>query len=46
VSAWEKCGGKLKVIVYLHDQVAITRILEHLGLSPPEKPNPRRRSRR
>jgi hypothetical protein len=35
-----KCGGKLKVIAYLHDQVAIGRILEHLGLSPPEDEKP------
>jgi len=35
-----KCGGKLKVVAYLHDQVAIKQILDHLGLSPPEEPRP------
>ena len=35
-----KCGGKLKLIAYLHDQVAINAILDHLGLSPPEDPKP------
>jgi hypothetical protein len=35
-----KCGGKLKIVAYLHDQVAIKQILEHLGLSPPEDPKP------
>ncbi len=35
-----KCGGKLKIVAYLHDQVAIKQILEHLGLSPPEEPKP------
>ena len=31
-----KCGGKLKIIAYLHDQASISKILDHLGLSPPE----------
>jgi hypothetical protein len=37
-----KCGGKLEIIAYLHDQVSISKILDHLGLSPPEitKPPP------
>ena len=35
-----KCGGKLKIVAYLHDQVAIKQILDHLGLSPPEDPRP------
>jgi len=35
-----KCGGKLKIVVYLHDQVAIKQVLAHLGLSPPEEPKP------
>jgi hypothetical protein len=35
-----KCGGKLKVIAYLHDQVAINAILDHLGLSAPEEERP------
>ena len=35
-----KCGGKLKIVAYLHDQVAIKRVLAHLGLSPPVEPKP------
>ena len=35
-----KCGGKLKIVAYLHDHVAIKQILDHLGLSPPEDPKP------
>lgn len=35
-----KCGGKLKVVAYLHDTVAIKQILDYLGLSPPEEPKP------
>jgi hypothetical protein len=35
-----KCGGKLKVVAYLQDQVAIRRILAHLGLIPPQEPKP------
>ena len=35
-----KCGRKLEIVAYLHDQVAIKQILEHLGLSPPEEPKP------
>jgi hypothetical protein len=38
-----KCGGKLEIIAYLHDQVSISKILDHLGLSPPRPPSPRRR---
>ena len=33
-------GGKLEIVAYLHDQVAIQEILAHLGLSPPEEPKP------
>ena len=29
-----KCGGKLKVVAYLHDQVAIKQVLAHLGREP------------
>ena len=25
-----KCGGKLEIIAYLHDQVSISKILDHL----------------
>ena len=35
-----KCGGKLKVVAYLHDQISIKRILDHLGLSEPEDERP------
>ena len=35
-----KCGGKLEIIAYLHDQVSISKILAHLGLSPPETAKP------
>jgi hypothetical protein len=35
-----KCGGKLKVVAYLHDAVSIRRILDHLGLSEPEAERP------
>jgi hypothetical protein len=32
--------GKLEIIAYLHDQVSISKILHHLGLSPPETAKP------
>jgi len=35
-----KCGGKLEIVAYLHDQVSISRILDHLGLGPPETAKP------
>ena len=35
-----RCGGPLKVVAYITDSLAIRRILEHLDLSPPEKPPP------
>ena len=35
-----KCGGKLKIVAYLHDQSSIKRILDHLGLSEPEDERP------
>jgi hypothetical protein len=35
-----KCGGKLEIVAYLHDQVATKQVLAHLGLSPPEEPKP------
>jgi hypothetical protein len=31
-------GGKLEIVAYLHDTVAIKQILDHLGLSPPAEP--------
>ena len=33
-------GGKLKIVAYLHDTVAIKQILDHLGLNPPEEAQP------
>jgi hypothetical protein len=35
-----QCGGKLKIVAYLHSQTAIKKILDHLGLSPPERERP------
>jgi hypothetical protein len=35
-----KCGGPLQVVAYITDQLAINKILEHLGLSPPEEARP------
>jgi hypothetical protein len=34
------CGGPLRIVAYVSDEVSIRRILDHLGLSPPEKPPP------
>jgi hypothetical protein len=39
LTCW-KCGGKLKIVAYLHDRVSIRRILGHLGLSEPEAERP------
>jgi hypothetical protein len=35
-----RCGGPLKVVAYVTDSLVITQILQHLDLSPPEKPPP------
>jgi hypothetical protein len=35
-----RCGGPLKVVAYIHDHFTIKRILDHLGLSPPEIERP------
>lgn len=35
-----RCGGKLRVVAYLSDPIVIRRVLEELGLSPPQKPKP------
>ena len=42
--ACRKCGAKLRIIAYITDGIAIHRILDALGLSPPkdEKPPPLR----
>jgi Putative transposase len=38
-----RCGGPLKVVAYITDSLAIRQILDHLDLSPPEKPPPETR---
>jgi hypothetical protein len=35
-----RCGGPLAIVAYITDEVAISRILEHLGLSPPQQERP------
>jgi hypothetical protein len=35
-----RCGGPLKVVAYITDSLAIRQILDHLDMSPPEKPPP------
>ncbi len=39
-----RCGGPLKIVAYITDELSIRHILEHLGLSPPQqqRPPPRR----
>ncbi len=34
------CGGPLQTVAYVTDQLAVNKILEHLGLSPPEEARP------
>ena len=34
------CGGPLKIVAYITDELSIRRILDHLGLNPPEQENP------
>jgi len=34
------CGGPLKIVAYITDELSIRRILDPLGLSPPEPENP------
>jgi hypothetical protein len=34
------CGGPLKIVAYINDELSIGRILDHLGLSPPEQEKP------
>jgi hypothetical protein len=38
------CGQKMQMIAFLTDEISITRILDHLGLSTPrqDKPPPAR----
>jgi hypothetical protein len=35
-----QCGGTLKVIAYVSDEISVKRILADLGLSPPEEEEP------
>jgi hypothetical protein len=35
-----QCGGKLKIIAYVSDEISVKRILAELGLSPPEDEKP------
>ena len=35
-----ECGGRLQVVAYIHDHFTIKKILDHLGLSPPEIERP------
>ena len=34
------CGGPLKIVAYISDEISIKRILDHLGLSPPGQQEP------
>ena len=34
------CGGPLQIVAYITDELSITRILDHLGLSPPPQVKP------
>ena len=34
------CGGPLTIVAYITDESSITRILDHLGLSPPPQQQP------
>jgi hypothetical protein len=36
----KRCCGPLKVVAYITDSVAVRQILDHLDMSPPEKPPP------
>ena len=42
---WRKCGGKLKIVAYVSDEISVKRILAELGLSPPEEESLRRSAR-
>jgi len=35
-----QCGARLVVIAYITDQMNVRKLLDHLGLSPPELPRP------
>ena len=34
------CGGPLRIVAYITDELSIRPILNHLGLSPPEQEKP------
>lgn len=36
----QKCGGPQKVVAYVTDELSITRILDSVGLSPPQQGKP------
>jgi hypothetical protein len=38
--ACKGCGGPLKIVAYITDELSIRRIPDHLGLSPPEQEKP------
>jgi len=35
-----ECGGRLQIVAYINDHFTIKKILDHLGLSPPEIERP------
>ena len=35
-----RCGGPLEILAYITDSLAIRQILDHLDMSPAEKPPP------
>ena len=35
-----RCGQKMQMIAFLTDELFIRRILDHLGVSPPEEAKP------
>lgn len=35
-----RCGAQMKLVAFVTDQLAVKRILDHLGLSTPENPRP------
>jgi hypothetical protein len=35
-----QCGARLVVVGYVTDQMNVRKVLDHLGLSPPEEPRP------
>ena len=38
--ACRKCGGQLKIVAYVSDEIAVKRMLAELGLRPPEAGKP------